>query len=55
MKDHLNNGDKALDVGCGSGYLLPAMLLLMKNQNAQVYGIEHIQELVDFSKKNITK
>ena len=47
MKDHLSNAEKALDVGSGSGYLLPAIFMLMNNDNAKVYGVEHIPALVE--------
>ena len=55
MKDHLKKGTKALDIGCGSGYLLVAFAKLMQESNAKVYGVEHIPELVNMSIQNISK
>ena len=46
-----------LDVGCGSGYLLATFYELCKQQDgsAAVFGIEHIQELAEFSATNVRK
>ena len=54
LKDHLVEGGRALDVGFGSGYLTVAMSKMMGDKGVAV-GIEHIQELCDFAKKNISK
>ncbi|VDM95623.1 unnamed protein product [Thelazia callipaeda] len=54
LKDHLNDGDVALDVGSGSGYLTTCMALMV-GQKGRVVGIDHIGELVDLSKNNISK
>ena len=48
------NGSKALDVGSGSGYLAATMAHMVGPQG-RVYGIEHIPELVEMSKENISK
>jgi protein-L-isoaspartate(D-aspartate) O-methyltransferase len=48
----LVDGAKALDVGSGSGYLVAVMADLV-GPNGKVYGIEHIDQLVDFSLKNL--
>ena len=54
LKDHLKEGNKALDVGFGSGYLTVAMSKMMKDKGV-VVGIEHIKELCEFAKENISK
>ena len=54
FKDHLKDGAKVLDIGSGSGYLT-ACFAVMAGPNAKVIGIDHIQELVDWSEKNIRK
>ena len=54
FKDHLKDGAKVLDIGSGSGYLT-ACFAVMAGSNAKVIGIDHIQELVDWSEKNIRK
>lgn len=51
----MENGTRCLDVGSGSGYLTLAFSLMMKKPGAVAYGIEHIPELVKFSKENINK
>jgi protein-L-isoaspartate(D-aspartate) O-methyltransferase len=45
-------GNRCLDVGCGSGYLT-ACMALMVSPNGKAIGIDHIEELVDFSRQNI--
>ncbi|XP_034244862.1 protein-L-isoaspartate(D-aspartate) O-methyltransferase [Thrips palmi] len=52
LKDHLREGNKALDVGSGSGYLTVCMTLLV-GERGRVVGIDHIPELVEFSRKNV--
>jgi len=54
LKDHLKPGNKALDIGFGSGYLTVAMSKMM-NDKGYVFGIEHIKELYDFGVQNILK
>ena len=54
LKDHLKPGNKALDVGFGSGYLTVAMSKMMDDKGTAV-GIEHIGELCDFANVNISK
>jgi protein-L-isoaspartate(D-aspartate) O-methyltransferase len=54
LKDHLKEGGRALDVGFGSGYLTVAMSKMIGDKGV-VVGIEHIKELCDFAKKNISK
>ncbi|CAF3458885.1 unnamed protein product [Rotaria sp. Silwood1] len=45
---------KVLDIGSGSGYLTACMAHLVR-PNGKAIGIEHIQELVDKSIRNINK
>ena len=54
FEDHLKDGAKVLDIGSGSGYLT-ACFAVMAGPNAKVIGVDHIQELVDWSEKNIRK
>jgi protein-L-isoaspartate(D-aspartate) O-methyltransferase len=54
LKPHLSSGSVALDVGSGSGYLTACMRELVGRQG-KVYGVEHIQELVDVSIDNIKR
>ncbi|VDN56134.1 unnamed protein product [Dracunculus medinensis] len=54
LKDHLQEGDTALDVGSGSGYLTTCMALMV-GRTGKVVGIDHVKELVDLSIKNIEK
>ena len=54
LQDHLKEGGKALDIGFGSGYLTVAMSKMMEDKGL-VVGIEHIKELCNFAKKNISK
>ncbi|VDK42254.1 unnamed protein product [Anisakis simplex] len=54
LKDHLKEGDNALDVGSGSGYLTVCMAQMI-GETGKVVGIDHIKELVDLSKRNIEK
>lgn len=54
LKDHLKEGDRALDVGSGSGYLT-ACMALMVGKTGKVIGVEHIDELVELSKENVNK
>lgn len=52
LKDQLIAGEKALDVGSGSGYLT-ACMAFMVGETGRVVGIEHIPELVTMATKNI--
>jgi len=54
LKEQLAPGKKALDVGSGSGYLT-ACFALMVGPSGKVVGIDHVQQLVDFSEANIRK
>lgn len=57
LKEQLRPGNKALDVGSGSGYLSAAMAKLVTAGNAQgkVIGMDHIPQLVEMSKNNCCK
>ena len=52
LQSSLKPGAKVLDVGCGSGYLTACFYEMT---GSKVVGIEHIQELADFSVKNLQK
>ncbi|KAK7904354.1 hypothetical protein WMY93_016961 [Mugilogobius chulae] len=52
LNDKLTDGATALDVGSGSGYLT-ACIARMTGPNGRVVGIEHIDELVKMSVKNV--
>ena len=54
LRDYLTPGSHALDVGFGSGYLTVAMSKMM-NDSGTVVGIEHIPQLYDKGKNNISK
>ncbi|CAG9532448.1 unnamed protein product [Cercopithifilaria johnstoni] len=54
LKDHLKEGNRALDVGSGSGYLT-ACMAIMVGKRGKVVGIDHVQALVDDSRRNIRK
>lgn len=48
------SGETILDVGSGSGWV-SALLANMVGREGRVYGIERIDELVEFSKNNLKK
>ncbi|KAH8917740.1 protein-L-isoaspartate O-methyltransferase [Atractiella rhizophila] len=50
----LKPGAKVLDVGSGSGYLLGIFHQLVQ-PGGTVYGIDHMQELVDLSLRNLER
>lgn len=54
LEDKLKEGNNALDVGSGSGYLT-ACFSHMVGPSGKVVGIDHIQQLVDWSESNIRK
>ncbi len=54
LEPYLTQGAHVLDVGSGSGYLTVA-LSKMINDSGIIVGIEHIKELYEFGKKNISK
>lgn len=54
LRDRLTEGERALDVGSGSGYLTVCMALMV-GESGRAIGIDHIQELIDYSKENVMK
>ena len=50
---HLKDNQKILEVGSGSGYVLSLIDEISKN--SEIYGVEIIQDLVNSSRKNLTK
>jgi len=50
----LKNGSSVLDVGCGSGYFTTCLARMIA-PNGRVVGVDHIPELVEFSRCNISK
>eukprot|EP00112_Aurelia_sp_Birch-Aquarium-sp1_P003834 Seg1431.8 transcript_id=Seg1431.8/GoldUCD/mRNA.D3Y31 product=Protein-L-isoaspartate protein_id=Seg1431.8/GoldUCD/D3Y31 len=54
LEDRLYKGAKVLDVGSGSGYL-SACMGYMVGEEGKVIGIDHIQDLVQDSVKNMRK
>uniref|UniRef100_A0A0D9W6B0 Protein-L-isoaspartate O-methyltransferase n=1 Tax=Leersia perrieri TaxID=77586 RepID=A0A0D9W6B0_9ORYZ len=54
LKDHLQPGMHALDVGSGSGYLT-ACFAMMVGPEGRAVGIEHIPELVAASTDNVQR
>jgi protein-L-isoaspartate(D-aspartate) O-methyltransferase len=49
---NLKNGSSVLDVGSGSGFLTACFGLLV-GPSGKVYGIDHIPELIEQSKRNL--
>lgn len=54
LREKLEEGTKALDVGSGSGYLTACMSLMM-GEKGRAIGIDHIPELVNLSVSNVAK
>ena len=54
LENYLIEGSNVLDVGSGSGYFTVAMSKMM-NDKGCVVGIEHMKELYDLGKENISK
>ena len=54
LENYLTEGSNVLDIGFGSGYLTVAMSKMM-NDKGCVIGIEHMKELYDLGKQNISK
>jgi len=52
--DGLKPEGKALDIGCGSGYV-SAMMAEALGPSGKVFTMDHIQEINDLAKKNIMK
>jgi len=54
LKDQLVEGERALDIGSGSGYLTACMAIML-GDNGKAVGIDHIPELVEKSLENVKK
>ncbi|KAI6237642.1 Protein-L-isoaspartate(D-aspartate) O-methyltransferase [Aphelenchoides besseyi] len=54
LVDIIKPNSRILDVGCGSGYLTACFAKLLGPEGVAI-GIEHIEELVDLSKNNVSK
>lgn len=54
LRDHLRPGMRALDVGSGSGYLT-ACMALMVGEAGRAVGIDHVDELVSWSRQNLAR
>uniref|UniRef100_A0A7S4T273 protein-L-isoaspartate(D-aspartate) O-methyltransferase n=1 Tax=Alexandrium monilatum TaxID=311494 RepID=A0A7S4T273_9DINO len=54
LAGHLTPGARALDVGCGSGYLC-ACMAEMVGESGRVIGIDYLAPLVQLSERNIRK
>ena len=54
LSEFCTENSRILDIGSGSGYLTFA-LSAMTNYKGIVVGVEHIQELIDFSINNVRK
>lgn len=54
LKDQLVEGERALDIGSGSGYLTACMAVML-GENGKAVGIDHIPELVEKSIENVKK
>lgn len=54
MHDKLQSGNRALDVGSGSGYLTACMGKML-SPNGLAVGIDHIPELKAMAEENIRR
>ncbi|XP_041352615.1 protein-L-isoaspartate(D-aspartate) O-methyltransferase-like isoform X2 [Gigantopelta aegis] len=54
LAEQLKEGNRALDVGSGSGYLTACMALLLGDSGLAV-GIDHIDELISESVRNVNR
>ena len=54
LENFLTEGSTVLDIGFGSGYFTVAMSKMM-NDKGCVVGVEHMEELYNLGKKNISK
>ncbi|OQR91735.1 protein-L-isoaspartate(D-aspartate) O-methyltransferase [Thraustotheca clavata] len=54
LESHLQPGNSAIDVGCGSGYLTAVMAHLV-GESGSVTGVDIVPSLIELSTKNIAK
>ena len=54
LKDYLIPGIVGLDIGSGSGYMTAAMAELA-GKSSKIYAVDHIEQILEFSKNNINK
>jgi len=54
LEDQLKDGMKALDVGSGSGYLTTCFAMMV-GESGKVVGIDHVDELIEWSTDNLNK
>jgi protein-L-isoaspartate(D-aspartate) O-methyltransferase len=54
LEPHLQEGMRALDIGCGSGFLVAVMAQLV-GISGYIKGIDIVPELVHFSQENLKK
>jgi len=54
LKEHLQPGMRALDIGSGTGYLTACFAMMVGPQGCAV-GVDHIPELVAMSIENVNK
>lgn len=52
--DSFSQDLKGIDIGCGSGYMTLAISKLL-GPNSTVIGLDHINEIIEFSRNNIRK
>jgi len=52
--DVISPNGRVLDIGCGSGYMCACFSYILGDEG-KVFGIDHIQELVDYAQENIEK
>jgi len=54
LKAHLKKGGKAIDIGCGSGYVTACMAEIM-GEHGKVIGLDHIEDIIIFARNNLKK
>ena len=50
--EHIRDGDKVLDVGCGPGV---ALLSYARRRRIEAHGIDYAENMVEFAKRNIAE
>jgi len=54
LGDHLRPGARALDIGCGSGFL-SAVMARHVGSGGRVIGIDYLEPLVSLARRNVSK